>query len=68
MTGSGLFCVDVELLGLAGGLRTSPGDDEDVLETVRIKRGPRQIYDAFTLLVREVLRLSVRSLDEDPGN
>jgi hypothetical protein len=69
MTGSALCCVDVELLGLAGGLRASPGDDEDVLETICIKkRGPRQMDDAFMLITRKVLRLSVRSLDGDPGN
>jgi hypothetical protein len=68
MTGSALCCVDVELFGLAGVLRASPDNDDDVLETVRIKRRPRQMDDAFALIARKVLRLSVRSQDEDPGN
>ena len=50
MAGSRLFCVDVELLGLAGGLGASAGDDGDVLESMDIKGGPRQTNDTFPLI------------------
>ena len=66
VAGPRLFCVDVELLGLAGGLGASPGNDQDVLESVGIEGSPRQTDDAFPLIARKVLRFSVRSLDEDP--
>jgi len=50
MGGPRLFGVGVELLGLAGGLGTSPGDDGDVLESVGIKGSPRQTNNAFPLI------------------
>jgi hypothetical protein len=50
MGGSRLFCVDVELLGLAGGLCTGPGDDDDVLESMGIEGSPSQTNDTFTLI------------------
>jgi hypothetical protein len=50
VTGACLFCVNVELLGLAGGLGAGPGDDEDVLESVGIEGIPRQTNDALPLL------------------
>lgn len=68
MGGSCLFRVDVELLGLAGGLGTGPGDDGDVLETMGIEGSPSQTDDTFPFIAREVLRFSVRSLDNNPGD
>ena len=50
MGGPRLFCVDVELLGLAGRLGASPGDDKDVLESMGIKGSPRQTNDTFPLI------------------
>ena len=49
MAGARLFCVGVELLGLAGGLGAGPGDDEDVLESVGIEGIPGQTNDALPL-------------------
>ena len=50
VTGARLFCVNVELLGLAGGLGPGPGDDEDVLVSVVIEGIPRETNDALPLL------------------
>jgi len=50
MGGSGLFRVNVELLGLAGGLGTSPGDDGNVLESMGIEGSPSQTNDTFPLI------------------
>jgi hypothetical protein len=66
VAGARLFCVGIELLGLAGGLGAGPGDDEDVLESVGVESIPRQTDDALPLLARKVLRFAIRSLDEDP--
>jgi hypothetical protein len=50
MCGSRLFRVDIELLGLAGGLSTGPGDDGDVLESMGIEGSPSQTNDTFPLI------------------
>jgi hypothetical protein len=50
VAGARLFCVGVELLGLAGRLGAGPSDDEDVLESVGIEGIPRQTNDALPLL------------------
>ena len=50
ITGARLFCVNVELLSLAGGLGPGPGDDEDVLVSVVIEGIPRETNDALPLL------------------
>lgn len=68
MSGPGLLCVDVELLGLTCRLCASPGDDGDVLKAMDIEGVPRQTDGTFTLFVRKVLRFSVRSLDNNPGD
>jgi hypothetical protein len=56
------------LLGLARGLRARACDDGDVLVTMGIKGISRQTDCAFAFIVRKVLRLSVRSLNDDPSN
>jgi hypothetical protein len=61
-----LFRIDVELLCLARRLRAGPRDDEDVLVSMGIEGISRQTYCTFTLIMRKVLSLSVRSLNEDP--
>jgi hypothetical protein len=68
MGGSRFFRVDVELLGLAGGLGTGPGDDGDVLESMGIEGGPSQTNNTFPLIAWEVLRFTIRSLDNNPGD
>jgi hypothetical protein len=50
MGGSRLFRVDVELLGLTGGLGTGPGDDDDVLESMGIEGNASQTNDTFPLI------------------
>ena len=59
MGGSRLFRVDVELLGLAGGLGTGTSDHADVLEPMGIEGSPGQTNNTFPLIAREVLRVSV---------
>jgi len=67
MGGSCLVRVDVELLSLAGGLCASPGNDDDVFVLVGVKCGSNQMDSTFTLVVGEVLRFTIRSLNKDTG-
>ncbi len=50
MAGSRLFCIDVELLGLAGRLGASPSDDTNVLKSMSIKSSARQMNDTSPLI------------------
>ena len=50
MGGSCLFRVGIELLSLAGGLGTGPGDHGDVVEFIGIEGGPSQTNNTFPLV------------------
>jgi hypothetical protein len=60
-----LMCLLIEQTRLPGCLRARPGDDDGLLEPVRVQDLARKADRMRALGVREMLGLAVRALDED---
>ena len=64
--GTRLLRIEVELLCLSRRLRARSSDHEDVLESVVIECSSCEMDGAFPFCMREMLCLSIRSLDKNP--